>query len=156
MVQRHLNTYGRQWSLVLISEPSKARAVAQPWCSTSERTHFSVARLPIFDGHNGKDAAQYVCDNLPRVIMEDDDLSLELKKGTPCGEEFTPKNCEMLCNNTKLDLATVKTDVDEKVEDKVCSYVDQLLAAMRAKDSTMHVHRRREGHVLADLNLYKR
>ncbi|ONM05753.1 Tetratricopeptide repeat (TPR)-like superfamily protein [Zea mays] len=82
-----------------------ARAVAQPWCSTSERTHFSVARLP----------------------------------GTPCVEEFTPKNCEMLCNNTKLDLATVETDVDEKVEDKVCSYVDQLLAAMRAKDSTMHV-----------------
>ncbi|ONM13385.1 Testis intracellular mediator protein [Zea mays] len=99
-----------------------ARAVAQPWCSTSERTHFSVARLP----------------------------------GTPCVEEFTPKNCEMLCNNTKLDLATVETDVDEKVEDKVCSYVDQLLAAMRAKDSTMHVCRRREGHVLADINLYKR
>jgi hypothetical protein len=39
---------------------------------------------------------------------------------------------------------------------QVCSYVDQLLAAMRAKDSTMHVRRRREGHVPADLNLYKR
>lgn len=39
---------------------------------------------------------------------------------------------------------------------QVCSYVHQLLAAMRAKDSTMHVRRRREGHVPADLNLYKR
>ncbi|ONM13382.1 Testis intracellular mediator protein [Zea mays] len=67
-----------------------ARAVAQPWCSTSERTHFSVARLP----------------------------------GTPCVEEFTPKNCEMLCNNTKLDLATVETDVDEKVEDKEASLLN--------------------------------
>ncbi|KAL5647411.1 hypothetical protein ACJX0J_041766, partial [Zea mays] len=55
----------------------------------------------------------------------------------------------------QLDLATIETDVDEKVEDKVCSYVRQRLAAMQAKDSTMHVRRRREGHVPADLNLYK-
>jgi hypothetical protein len=38
---------------------------------------------------------------------------------------------------------------------QVCSYVHQLLAAKWAKDSTMHVRRRREGHVPADLNLYK-
>jgi hypothetical protein len=38
----------------------------------------------------------------------------------------------------------------------VCFYVHQLIAAMRAKDSTMHVCRRREGHVPAYLNLYKR
>jgi protein phosphatase PTC2/3 len=34
----------------------------------------------VFDGHNGKDAAHYVRDNLPRVIVEDADFPLELEK----------------------------------------------------------------------------
>jgi hypothetical protein len=38
---------------------------------------------------------------------------------------------------------------------QVCSYVHQLLAAMRAKDSTMRVCHH-EDHVPADLNIYKR
>ncbi|CAO2183802.1 unnamed protein product, partial [Urochloa humidicola] len=34
----------------------------------------------VFDGHGGKDAAHYVRDNLPRVIVEDADCPLELEK----------------------------------------------------------------------------
>ena len=34
----------------------------------------------MFDGHGGKDAAQYVRDNLPRVIVEDAAFPLELEK----------------------------------------------------------------------------
>jgi protein phosphatase 2C family protein 2/3 len=34
----------------------------------------------VFDGHGGKDAAQYVRDNLPRVIVEDAAFPLELEK----------------------------------------------------------------------------
>jgi protein phosphatase 2C family protein 2/3 len=34
----------------------------------------------VFDGHGGKDAAHYVRDNLPRVIVEDADFPLELEK----------------------------------------------------------------------------
>lgn len=34
----------------------------------------------MFDGHGGKDAAQFVRDHLPRVIVEDADFPLELQK----------------------------------------------------------------------------
>lgn len=34
----------------------------------------------VFDGHGGKDAAQFVRDNLPRVIVEDSDFPVELEK----------------------------------------------------------------------------
>ncbi|KAG8639391.1 hypothetical protein MANES_14G137700v8 [Manihot esculenta] len=34
----------------------------------------------VFDGHGGKSAAQFVCDHLPRVIVEDADFPLELEK----------------------------------------------------------------------------
>jgi protein phosphatase PTC2/3 len=34
----------------------------------------------VFDGHGGNDAAQYVRDNLPWVIVEDDAFPLELEK----------------------------------------------------------------------------
>ena len=34
----------------------------------------------VFDGHGGKDAAHFVRDNLPRVIVEDADFPLELEK----------------------------------------------------------------------------
>ncbi|KAL5985571.1 hypothetical protein ACLOJK_027556 [Asimina triloba] len=34
----------------------------------------------VFDGHGGKGAAQFVRDNLPRVIVEDADFPLELEK----------------------------------------------------------------------------
>ncbi|XP_057459358.1 probable protein phosphatase 2C 27 isoform X1 [Actinidia eriantha] len=34
----------------------------------------------VFDGHGGKGAAQFVCDHLPRVIVEDADFPLELEK----------------------------------------------------------------------------
>jgi protein phosphatase 2C family protein 2/3 len=34
----------------------------------------------VFDGHGGKDAALYVRDNLPRVIVEDAAFPLELEK----------------------------------------------------------------------------
>lgn len=34
----------------------------------------------VFDGHGGKAAAHFVCDHLPRVIVEDADFPLELEK----------------------------------------------------------------------------
>ena len=34
----------------------------------------------MFDGHGGKGAAQFVRDQLPRVIVEDADFPLELEK----------------------------------------------------------------------------
>ncbi|KAH0982296.1 hypothetical protein GBA52_009473 [Prunus armeniaca] len=34
----------------------------------------------MFDGHGGKDTAQFVRDNLPRVVVEDADFPLELEK----------------------------------------------------------------------------
>ena len=34
----------------------------------------------MFDGHEGKAAAQFVRDHLPRVIVEDADFPLELEK----------------------------------------------------------------------------
>jgi protein phosphatase 2C family protein 2/3 len=34
----------------------------------------------VFDGHGGKDAAHFVRDNLPRIIVEDADFPLELEK----------------------------------------------------------------------------
>jgi len=34
----------------------------------------------VFDGHGGKDAAHFVRDNLPRVIVEDSDFPLQLEK----------------------------------------------------------------------------
>lgn len=39
-----------------------------------------ISLYGVFDGHGGKDAAQYVRDNLPRVIVEDADFPLELEK----------------------------------------------------------------------------
>jgi len=34
----------------------------------------------VFDGHGGKSAAQFVRDNLPRLIVEDADFPLKLEK----------------------------------------------------------------------------
>lgn len=34
----------------------------------------------MFDGHEGKGAAQFVRDHLPRVIVEDADFPIELEK----------------------------------------------------------------------------
>lgn len=34
----------------------------------------------VFDGHGGKDAAHFVRDYLPRVIVEDADFPIELEK----------------------------------------------------------------------------
>ncbi|KAM3208099.1 hypothetical protein ACQJBY_063040 [Aegilops geniculata] len=39
-----------------------------------------VSFYGVFDGHGGKDAAHFVRDNLPRVIVEDADFPLELEK----------------------------------------------------------------------------
>ncbi|XP_039118049.1 probable protein phosphatase 2C 27 isoform X1 [Dioscorea cayenensis subsp. rotundata] len=39
-----------------------------------------VSFYGVFDGHGGKSAAQFVRDNLPRVIVEDADFPLELEK----------------------------------------------------------------------------
>ncbi|GJN29488.1 hypothetical protein PR202_gb17714 [Eleusine coracana subsp. coracana] len=42
-----------------------------------------AAELPlhqVFDGHGGKDAAHFVRDNLPRVIVEDSDFPLQLER----------------------------------------------------------------------------
>ena len=36
--------------------------------------------MQVFDGHEGKSAAQFVRDHLPRVIVEDADFPLELEK----------------------------------------------------------------------------
>ncbi|MQM15073.1 hypothetical protein Taro_048012 [Colocasia esculenta] len=40
----------------------------------------AVSFYGVFDGHGGKDAAHFVRDNLPRVIVEDADFPLELEK----------------------------------------------------------------------------
>ncbi|CAL5374287.1 unnamed protein product [Camellia sinensis] len=40
----------------------------------------AVSFYGVFDGHGGKDAAQFVRDHLPRVIVEDADFPLELEK----------------------------------------------------------------------------
>ncbi|CAN6449961.1 unnamed protein product [Victoria cruziana] len=40
----------------------------------------TVSFYGVFDGHEGKDAAHFVRDNLPRVIVEDADFPLELEK----------------------------------------------------------------------------
>ncbi|KAG8639392.1 probable protein phosphatase 2C 27 isoform X1 [Manihot esculenta] len=40
----------------------------------------SISFYGVFDGHGGKSAAQFVCDHLPRVIVEDADFPLELEK----------------------------------------------------------------------------
>ncbi|KAJ9163015.1 hypothetical protein P3X46_022737 [Hevea brasiliensis] len=40
----------------------------------------SVSFYGVFDGHGGKSAAHFVRDHLPRVIVEDADLALELEK----------------------------------------------------------------------------
>ncbi|XP_043722985.1 probable protein phosphatase 2C 27 isoform X2 [Telopea speciosissima] len=40
----------------------------------------AVSFFGVFDGHGGKGAAQFVRDNLPRVIVEDADFPLELEK----------------------------------------------------------------------------
>ncbi|XP_062228226.1 probable protein phosphatase 2C 54 [Phragmites australis] len=39
-----------------------------------------VSFYGVFDGHGGKDAAHFVRDNLPRVIVEDPDFPLQLEK----------------------------------------------------------------------------
>ncbi|XP_027173701.1 probable protein phosphatase 2C 27 [Coffea eugenioides] len=40
----------------------------------------AISLYGVFDGHDGKDAAQFVRDQLPRVIVEDADFPLELEK----------------------------------------------------------------------------
>ncbi|XVF88251.1 hypothetical protein PTKIN_Ptkin19aG0034600 [Pterospermum kingtungense] len=40
----------------------------------------AVSFYGVFDGHGGKDASNFVRDHLPRVIVEDADFPLELKK----------------------------------------------------------------------------
>ncbi|WOK95070.1 putative protein phosphatase 2C 27 [Canna indica] len=40
----------------------------------------AVSFYGVFDGHGGKDAAHFVRDNLPRVIVEDSDFPLKLEK----------------------------------------------------------------------------
>ncbi|KAJ4950229.1 hypothetical protein NE237_027061 [Protea cynaroides] len=40
----------------------------------------AISFFGVFDGHGGKGAAHFVCDNLPRVIVEDADFPLELEK----------------------------------------------------------------------------
>ncbi|KAJ0984803.1 hypothetical protein J5N97_003159 [Dioscorea zingiberensis] len=40
----------------------------------------AVSFYGVFDGHGGKGAAQFVRDNLPRIIVEDADFPLELEK----------------------------------------------------------------------------
>uniref|UniRef100_A0A0D9WMI7 protein-serine/threonine phosphatase n=1 Tax=Leersia perrieri TaxID=77586 RepID=A0A0D9WMI7_9ORYZ len=40
----------------------------------------AISFYGVFDGHGGKDAAHFVRDNLPRVIVEDADFPLELEK----------------------------------------------------------------------------
>ncbi|CAN6564015.1 unnamed protein product [Malus baccata var. baccata] len=40
----------------------------------------AISFYGVFDGHGGKDAAHFVRDNLPRVIVEDADFPLKLEK----------------------------------------------------------------------------
>ncbi|CAI9100939.1 OLC1v1038130C1 [Oldenlandia corymbosa var. corymbosa] len=40
----------------------------------------AISLYGVFDGHGGKEAAQFVRDQLPRVIVEDADFPLELEK----------------------------------------------------------------------------
>ncbi|KAJ4792584.1 Protein phosphatase 2C family protein [Rhynchospora pubera] len=40
----------------------------------------TISFYGVFDGHGGKDAAHFVRDNLPRVIVEDADFPLDLEK----------------------------------------------------------------------------
>ncbi|KAG4144069.1 hypothetical protein ERO13_D05G013000v2 [Gossypium hirsutum] len=40
----------------------------------------TVSFYGVFDGHGGKDASQFVCDHLPRVIVEDADFPLDIEK----------------------------------------------------------------------------
>ncbi|KAJ4957483.1 hypothetical protein NE237_024594 [Protea cynaroides] len=40
----------------------------------------AISLFGVFDGHGGKGAAQFVRENLPRVIVEDADFPLELEK----------------------------------------------------------------------------
>ncbi|OVA12904.1 Protein phosphatase 2C (PP2C)-like domain [Macleaya cordata] len=40
----------------------------------------AISFFGVFDGHGGKDAAHFVRDNLPRVIVEDANFPLELEK----------------------------------------------------------------------------
>ncbi|GMI81175.1 DNA-binding protein phosphatase 1 [Hibiscus trionum] len=40
----------------------------------------AVSFYGVFDGHGGKCASQFVCDHLPRIIVEDADFPLELEK----------------------------------------------------------------------------
>ncbi|RWW41044.1 hypothetical protein BHE74_00053491 [Ensete ventricosum] len=49
-------------------------------CDAAVGRSSSFANSTVFDGHGGKDAAQFVRDNLPRVIVEDSDFPLELEK----------------------------------------------------------------------------
>ena len=34
----------------------------------------------MFDGHGGKHAAEFACDNLPRFIVEDEDFPREIER----------------------------------------------------------------------------
>ncbi|URD93371.1 hypothetical protein MUK42_01061 [Musa troglodytarum] len=40
----------------------------------------TISFYGVFDGHGGKDAAHFVRDNLPRIIVDDSDFPLELEK----------------------------------------------------------------------------
>lgn len=36
--------------------------------------------MQVFDGHGGKDAANFACNNLPRFIVEDEDFPMEIER----------------------------------------------------------------------------
>ncbi|KAK3159371.1 hypothetical protein QOZ80_2AG0149260 [Eleusine coracana subsp. coracana] len=55
----------------------------------------------VFDGHGGKDAAHYVRDNLPRVIVEDADFPLELEKVVKRSFVQTDSKFAETCSNDK-------------------------------------------------------
>jgi hypothetical protein len=62
--------------------------------------HFSPCSQ-VFDGHGGEDAAHYVRDNLPRVIVEDADFPLELEKVVKRSFMQTDSKFAETCSNNK-------------------------------------------------------
>jgi protein phosphatase 2C family protein 2/3 len=60
-----------------------------------------VSFYGVFDGHCGKDAAHYVRDNLPRVIVEDADFPLELEKVVKRSFMQTDSKFAETCSNNK-------------------------------------------------------
>ncbi|XP_059635247.1 probable protein phosphatase 2C 27 isoform X2 [Cornus florida] len=56
-------------------------AQIQNWENEASCDQFALGNsFPVFDGHGGKFAAQFVRDHLPRVIVEDANFPLELEK----------------------------------------------------------------------------